>query len=70
METIILKTDLHCNSCVSKVEPFLKGESSIKKYSFNLNHPEKLVTIDSDNLNLKTIVSLFGKAGYKAERYL
>ena len=70
METIILKTDLHCNNCVSKIEPLLKGESSIKEYNFNLNHPEKLVTIGSENLNLKTIVSIFNIAGYKAEKYL
>lgn len=70
METIILKTDLHCNNCVSKIEPLLNAEKSIQKYSFNLEHPDNLVTIESDNLNLKFIVSLFNKAGYKAEEHL
>jgi copper chaperone CopZ len=69
METLILKTNLHCSSCVEKIEPLLKGNNSIKNYSFDLEHPEKLVTIQSDKINFGSIISIFSTAGYKAEDY-
>jgi len=69
METIILKTDLHCENCINKVEPLLKENTFIKDFSFNLYHPDKLITINSENLNLKTVKSLFSKAGYTAELF-
>lgn len=40
METIKLSTNLHCNSCVSTVDPILKDDPSIQQYDINLDHPE------------------------------
>lgn len=64
METLVLKTNLHCNKCVSKIEPLLKNSGLIHSYSFNLEYPDNLVTVESENLGLKTVVSLFTRAGY------
>ena len=45
MEATILKTDLHCNRCIDKIEPILKEDNSIHNYKFELDHPDKQVTI-------------------------
>ena len=45
MEALILKTDLHCNSCVNKVEPILISHPDIEEYIIDLEHPEKIISI-------------------------
>ena len=69
METIILKTDLHCSSCVSSIEPLLIEESSIREYDININHPDKLITVIADGLNIKSLISKIKDLGYNAELY-
>ena len=68
MEQIILKTDLSCKHCVMKVEPVLKGEPGIFDYSINIEHPDRLVTISSENANIDSVVVGFKAAGYSAEK--
>jgi copper chaperone CopZ len=67
MEAIVLSTDLHCDSCVSKVNPILKEDPSIQQYDINLDHPEKLVTIKGSSLNSELLISKFGDVGFHAE---
>lgn len=69
MEAIILKTDMHCNSCVNVVEPILIGNKSIKEYDININHPDSLITIKADGLNLRSLISKIKALGYNAELY-
>ena len=69
MEIITLSTDLHCNSCVSTVDPILKDDPSIQKYDINLDHPAKLITLQGDSLNAEFLISEFKHAGYHAELY-
>ena len=69
METTILKTDLHCGSCVSKIEPVLNAEKAISNYNINLHHPYKLITINSENLDIKDIMSKINNLGYQTSLY-
>ncbi|MDF1550981.1 MAG: DUF4396 domain-containing protein [Bacteroidales bacterium] len=69
METTILKTDLHCNKCVDKIEPHLKGISAVNNYKFQLDHPDKLVIIEGDNINVGSVISIFKNEGYTASPY-
>ena len=69
METTILKTDMHCDKCIRTVEPILKADSSIYKYKFNLGHPDKLITIESDNLNLSSLIENLKGEGYTAQKW-
>ena len=67
MEATILKTDMHCNKCISKVEPFLKSDASINKYSFDLASPNKTITIEAEELDVQKIIFQLESEGYKAE---
>jgi len=68
MEKIILKTDLSCQHCVKTVEPILKNESGIKNYEINLEHPDNLVTIESEGADIGNVIGKFNEAGYWAEK--
>jgi len=68
MEKIILKTDLSCQHCVKTVEPILKNESGIKNYEINLEHPDNLVTIESEGADIGNVIGKFNEAGYRAEK--
>ncbi|MEZ5104184.1 MAG: heavy-metal-associated domain-containing protein [Draconibacterium sp.] len=67
MEQVKIKTDLSCKHCVMKVEPLLKSDKGIVDYKIDLGHPDKLVTINSEDANIEEIIAGFKKAGYSAE---
>jgi copper chaperone len=67
METLILKTDLHCNSCVNKVEPILLSNSDIEEYTIDLEHPDKIISIKGNDLKSHDLISKYHDAGYHAE---
>jgi cation transport ATPase len=69
MEAITLSTDLHCNSCLSKVNPFLAEDPTIQHYDINLEHPGKLVTIQGNSLNAELLITKFNQAGFHAQLY-
>lgn len=50
-----------------KVEPLLKSDKGIVDYKIDLGHPDKLVTINSEDANIEEIIAGFKKAGYSAE---
>jgi len=68
MEKIQLKTDLSCQHCVKTVEPILKNESGIKSYDINLEHPDNLVTIESEGADIGRVIGKFNEAGYQAQK--
>jgi len=67
MEALTLKTDLHCNSCVNKVEPILLSNSDIEEYTIDLEHPDKVISIKGKDLMSQDLISKFHDAGYHAE---
>ena len=67
MEAITLSTDLHCDSCLDKINPLLQDDPSIQEFDINLDHPRKLVTIQGNSLNTELLISKFENAGYHAE---
>jgi copper chaperone CopZ len=68
MDTVVLKTNLHCQKCIEKVEPVLQtmGFNSI---NFNLSNPNKLIEIQGDNINIPKIQERLHKEGYEVEQY-
>lgn len=69
METLTFKTNMHCESCVNTMKPALIAMSNVLDFSFNMNHPEKLLIIAGNNLDTFSIISSFKIAGYNAEEY-
>ncbi len=63
----IFKTNLKCSGCVVKVEPLLNNAKEIIRWSIDLNHPDKLLTVELEIASPELIVEIFREAGYKAE---
>lgn len=68
MEQINLKTDLSCKHCVMKVEPILKSTQGVTDYTIDLEHPDKIVRISAEKLDVNLLIANFKKAGYSAEK--
>ena len=64
---ILLKTNLHCQSCIDKLKPLLLLIENIDNIYFNLSHPDKLVKIEGSNLTIDKIIQTFKEQGYQAE---
>jgi len=67
METLKFKTNIKCNGCLSKVTPFFNEEKNILKWEVDILNPDKILTVDSENLEEKQIISVVENAGFKAE---
>jgi len=68
MEQIKLKTDLSCKHCVMKVEPILKSTEGVVDYSVDLEHPDRIVSISSEDADINSLIAGFKNAGYVAEK--
>jgi copper chaperone len=67
MKKIKFKTNIKCSGCIAKVTPFLNDEKTIEKWEVDINNPDKILTIESENLDEKSIISVIEKAGFIAE---
>jgi copper chaperone len=66
MKTIQLKTNINCSGCVAKVTPILNENKDIQEWSVDTTNPEKILTVQTENLDEKKVASLVAKAGFKA----
>lgn len=65
MKEIILPTNLHCNSCVTRLGKVLNEEKRIHHWTADVHKQEKPVTIHGD-LSESEAIALIEKAGFKA----
>lgn len=66
MKTIELKTNIMCSSCIAKVTPTLNelvGEGNWKVDTIN---PQKVLTVNAQNVDESKVIEAVQKAGYKA----
>ena len=67
MKVIKLKTNINCGGCIASVTPFLNASPDIKKWEVDTNSPQKVLTVQTENLEANDVKSLVQKAGFKAE---
>ncbi len=67
METLKFKTNIKCTGCVAKVTPLLNNETGIEKWEVDIFNPEKILTVETNNIDSKKILETIEKAGFKAE---
>ena len=61
------KTNINCGGCIAKVTPHLNGNSEIKGWKVDTADPNKVLTVETDNLKEEDVKSIVHKAGFKAE---
>ena len=59
------KTNLRCGGCVSTIAPLLNGASGIASWKADVESPDRLLTVEGDDVSRERVESLLGKAGYQ-----
>ncbi|MDI1354500.1 MAG: heavy-metal-associated domain-containing protein [bacterium] len=67
MKTLKFKSNIKCGGCIATVTPFLNAKEGISKWDVDLASPDKILSIDTANLNSEEIIEVLKNAGYKAE---
>ena len=71
MENIVFKTNLRCADCIVTMTPILDSVIGQGKWSVDMEHPDKLVTVCVADPGHTILVSAaFEKAGYNAEAFM
>lgn len=67
METLQFKTNINCGGCVAKVTPKLNETEGICHWHVDTNNPNKILTVEAENISAKEVMDAVSKAGFKIE---
>lgn len=67
MKKYQFKININCSGCVEKVTPYLNANNEIKSWSVDTANPNKILTVEADNLSSEMIEMILKNAGYKGE---
>ena len=70
MKQYQFKTNINCGGCVAKVTPVLNSNQEIKDWNVDTNNPNKILTVQTENLEEDEVQALVAKAGFKTERII
>ena len=59
------RTNLNCGSCVAAVTPFLDGDRSIRRWSVDTADPNKVLTVEGDDVSAENIERHVSTAGFR-----
>ena len=62
------KTNINCGGCVGSITPHLNAINEIKSWEVDTENPQKILTVETDNLSDEAVREIVIKAGYKAEK--
>jgi copper chaperone CopZ len=68
MNTIEVKTNIMCGSCIAKVTPVLNEVAGENNWKVDTASPKKVLTVTSESLTDADVIKAVEKAGYKAEQ--
>ena len=66
MTTIQFKTSMKCSGCVEKIAPALNEMPGRDHWTVDLQHPDKLLTIEGNGITENAIKLILEKAGFAA----
>jgi copper chaperone len=61
------KTNIKCGGCIATVTPFLNKVQGIKSWEVDTVNPDKILTVQAENLSPDQVISAIKEAGYTAE---
>jgi len=68
MKKYQFKTNIMCAGCIEKVTPYLNANNEIRSWSVDIQNPNKVLTIETDNLSDEMIREIVKSAGYNAQK--
>lgn len=70
MEKLQFKTNINCGNCVSKITPFLNQVEEIENWKVDTSIPEKILTVEGEDLSSDKIKEVVESAGFEITAYL
>jgi Cu2+-exporting ATPase len=67
MKKYAYKTNINCNGCIAAVTPNMSAEDGIINWSVDTDNPNKILTVEVDNIDSQIVEEAVKKAGYKIE---
>ena len=67
MKILTFTSNIACNGCLSKVKPFLDELEGVVKWEVDIENPQKILTVQSNELSADQIQKAVIKAGYQLE---
>jgi len=67
MKVLTFTSNIACNGCVSKVKPYLDELEGLTKWHVDIENPQKILTVEIDELSTEQIQEAVAKAGYRLE---
>ena len=67
MNTLKFKSNINCTGCLSKVTPVLNGEKSIQNWGVDLEHDDRILTVQTSGLSAEEVQKTVSKVGFKTE---
>ena len=67
MKTLKFKTNVNCGGCIATITPHLNQVEGIVKWNVDTANPQKILTVETSDLQPEAIVKVLEKAGYKAD---
>ncbi|VTU01686.1 heavy metal transporter : Uncharacterized protein OS=Fibrella aestuarina BUZ 2 GN=FAES_2978 PE=4 SV=1 [Gemmataceae bacterium] len=65
MTTVKVKTNLRCGACVKSIRPLFDAEPSIERWSADVSNPDKVLTVEGEDVSVAWVGELLGKKGYQ-----
>ena len=59
------RTNLRCGACVQTIAPLLNGDSGIASWNADVESPDRLLTVEGNDVSRPHVEALLGKAGYQ-----
>ena len=67
MKTLKFKTNVNCNNCIAKITPYMDENLEIKTWKVETDNPEKILTVEGEEITTENVIETLSKAGYTAE---
>lgn len=64
MKTIKFKTNIKCGGCIAAVTPHLNSAETVEKWEVDIANPDKILTVQGEDLSEKEVIEKVQKAGY------
>ena len=69
MTKATFKSNINCGSCIQKVTPTLNALEGVDEWRVDTTHPEKLLTVDFEEIEPADIIKALADIGFTAIPY-
>jgi copper chaperone len=67
MKTLQFKTNINCGNCIKAVTPTLNQEAGAGNWQVDTANPNKILTVNSDQLTAEQVVQAVKNAGFEIQ---